>query len=54
MFPTWGFPGGPDSKEFACNEGDPGLIPGFERSLGAGNSYLLQDSCLENSMDRGA
>ena len=54
MFPTWGFPGGPDSKEFACNAGDPGLIPGFERSLGAGNSYLLQDSCLENSMDRGA
>jgi len=30
------------------------LIPGSGRSLGEGNSYLLQDSCLENSMDRGA
>ena len=23
-----GFPGGSDSKEFACNAGDPGSIPG--------------------------
>ena len=23
-----GFPGGSNSKEFACNEGDPGSIPG--------------------------
>ena len=23
-----GFPGGSESKEFACNEGDPGSIPG--------------------------
>ena len=34
--------------------GDPGLIPGFGRSLGEGNSYTLQYSGLENSMDRGA
>ena len=29
---TCGFPGGSDSKESACNAGDPGLIPGSERS----------------------
>ena len=27
-----GFPGGSDSKKFACNVGDLGSIPGFERS----------------------
>ena len=32
----------------------PGLIPGSERPPGEGNGYPLQDSCLENSMDRGA
>ena len=26
-----GFPGGPDSKESACNAGDPGWIPGLGR-----------------------
>ena len=31
-----------------------GLIPGSERSPGVGNGNLLQYSCLENSMDRGA
>ena len=30
----WGFPSGSDSEESACNAGDPGLIPGSERSLG--------------------
>ena len=33
---------------------DTSLIPGLERSLGGGNGNLLQYSCLENSMDRGA
>ena len=33
--------------------GDPGLIPGLGRSPGEGNGYLLQYSCLKNSMDRG-
>ena len=47
-----GFPGGSDSKESACNAGDPGLIPGLERSPGEGNDDPLQYSCLENSMDR--
>ena len=51
---AWGFPGGSDSKASAWNAGDPGLIPGSGRSLGEGNDYLLQYSCLENSMDRGA
>ena len=30
------------------------LIPGLGRSLGEGNGNLLQYSCLENPMDRGA
>ena len=33
---------------------DMGLIPGSGGSPGAGHSNLLQCSCLENSMDRGA
>ena len=33
---------------------DMGSIPGSERSPGIGNGNLLQCSCLENSMDRGA
>ena len=43
-----------DGKEFACNAGDPGSIPGSGRSPGEGNGNLLQYSCLENPMDRGA
>ena len=50
----WGFPGSLADKESASNAGDPGLIPGSERSPGAGNGNPLQFSCLENSMDRGA
>ena len=46
-----GFPGGSASKESACNVGDLGLIPGLGRSPGEGNSYPLQYSGLENSMD---
>ena len=49
-----GFPGGSDSKESVCNAGDLGLIPGLGRSLVEGKDFPLQDSCLENSMDRGA
>ena len=49
-----GFPGGSDSKESACNAGDLGSIPGLGRPPGEENGYLLQCSCLENSMDRGA
>ena len=43
-----GLPGGADGKESACNEGDPGLIPGLGRSPGEGNGNPLQYSCLEN------
>ena len=49
-----GSPGGSDGKEFACNTGDVGLIPGLGRSPGEGNGYPLQYSGLENSVDRGA
>ena len=48
-----GFPGSSDGEESACNAGDPGLNPGSGTSPGEGNGYLLQYSCLENSMDRG-
>ena len=37
----WGFPGGSDGKESACNAGDLGLIR-LGRSLGEGNGYPLQ------------
>ena len=33
---------------------DVGLIPGLGRSSAEGNGNLLQYSCLENPMDRGA
>ena len=33
---------------------DMGSIPGLGRFTGIGNGILLQYSCLENSMDRGA
>ena len=33
---------------------DVGLIPELERSRRVGNGNLLQYSCLENPMDRGA
>ena len=33
---------------------DESLIPGLGRSPGGENGNLLQYSCLENSMDRGA
>ena len=46
----WGFPGGSDNKESACNAGDTGSIPGSGRALGEGNGNPLQYSCLENSM----
>jgi hypothetical protein len=50
----FGFPGGSDGKESACNIGDLGSIPRLGRSPGEGNGNPLQYSCLENSMDRGS
>ena len=49
-----GFPGGSDYEQSACNARDLGSIPGSERSPRERNGYLLQYSCLENPMDRGA
>ena len=50
----WGFPGGSDSKQSACNAGDPGSVLELRRSPGEGHGYPLQHSCLENPRDRGA
>ena len=41
------------NKESACVAGDS-LISWLGRSPGGGNDNLLQYSCLENSVDRGA
>ena len=44
-------------KNLPANTGDvreAGSIPGLGRFPGEGNGDLLQYSCLENSMDRGA
>ena len=49
-----GFPGGSEVKVSVCNMGDPGSIPGLGRSPGEGNGNPLQNSCLENPMDREA
>ena len=54
QLPLWGFSGGTDNKESACNVGDLGSIPGSGRSPGEKNGNLLQYSCLGNSMDKGA
>ena len=48
----FGFSGGSDSKESACNAGDWDSIPALERSPGEGNGNPLQYSCLENTLDR--
>ena len=44
-------------KSLPANVGDArdgGLIPGLGRAPGEGNGNLLQFSCLEKPMDRGA
>ena len=46
----WGL----DSKESACNAGDPVQFLGWEDPLRKGMAYPLQYSYLENSIDRGA
>ena len=46
-----GFSGGSAGKESSHNAGDLDSIPGLGRSPGEGNSYPLQYSGLENSMD---
>ena len=39
-----GFPDSSVGKEFACNAGDPGSIPGLGRPARKGIGYLLQYS----------
>ena len=46
-----GFPCGSGGKESACNAGDLDSIPGLGKSPREKNSYPLQYSGLENSMD---
>ena len=43
-----------NDKEYACEEGDQGSIPGLGSFSGGGNGSPLQYSCLEKSMDREA
>ena len=50
-YPVESFPHSSVSKESTCNAGDPGSIPGSERSPGEGIGYPLQYSGLENPMD---
>ena len=45
---------GPVVKNLPANAGDAGSILGLGRSLGGGNVSPLQNSCLENPMNRGA
>ena len=47
------FPGGSVVKNLPANVGDMGSIPGLGRSPGKGNGHPLQNSFLENSMNRG-
>ena len=52
-----GFPDASVVKNLPINEtdsGDMSSIPGSRRPPGVGNGILIQYSCLENSMDRGA
>ena len=52
-----GFLGGAVAKNLLANAGDSrdvGSIAGSGRPPGVDNGNLLQNSCLENSMDRGA
>ena len=44
-------PGVSVGKEFACNAGDLGSIPGSGRSPGEGKGNPLQYSCLGNPME---
>ena len=41
------------NKEFTCNAGDLGSVPGLGRSPGKRNGNSAQYSCLGNPMDRG-
>jgi len=44
----WDFPGSSEGKEYTCNSGDLGSIPGLGRSPGRWYGNLLQYCFLEN------
>ena len=55
LFLTFGYTkNGSVVKNPPANAGDFSLIPGLGRVPGGGYGNPLQDSCLENHMDRGA
>ena len=54
FFKCWDVHGDSVVKNTPAIAGDTGSIPGSGKSLGEGNSNPLQDSCLGNTMDRGA
>ena len=57
MLPSMGFSDGSLVKNLPANVADTrnvGLIPGLRKDPIVGNGNPLQDTCLENSMDRGA
>ena len=49
----WGLSRWLNGKASTCSA-DVGLIPGLGQFPGEGNDNPLQNSCLENPMDRGA
>ena len=51
---SMGLLGGSVGNESTCSMGDPGSIPGLERSPGEGNGSPLQCSCLGNPINREA
>ena len=54
VFISVGFPSGSVIKNLPPSAKDMGLIPESERSLEEGNGNPLQNSCLENHMDKRA
>ena len=50
----WGFPGGSDGKESACNMEDLGLIPGWEDPLEEGMATHSSILAWRIPKDRGA
>ena len=45
------FPGSSAGKESACNAGNPGSIPGWERSPGEGIGYQFTFLCFPGGSD---